>query len=165
MTNLESSKPVDVRRTEGALVAAFHRADPPLVWRFDLERNHSFSLALQGEDGDWELGLTSQKGEFYPVARFTTREDAEDAFAGVEKVLAKGRHSALRGALKIAGIVTVAALALATAFTLMVTYNVMHLASHYPGAETQAQGAAPPAMKNGVPLPADQYLRPPPLPQ
>ena len=89
MMTLESRKPVEAKRSGNTLIAAFHRANPPLVWRFDLERNHSFTLALQGDEGEWELGLTSPKGDFHPVARFALRDDAEDAFIKVEKILAQ----------------------------------------------------------------------------
>lgn len=74
-----------------ALVVSFNNAEPPLIWRLDLERNHSFTLSLQGEAADWDLGITTAKGEFYPIARFAEREDAEDSLARVNTVLSRNR--------------------------------------------------------------------------
>ena len=79
------NKKTEAKCNGSMLTVGFHAANPPLIWRFDLERNHSFTLALQGEDGDWELGVTSPKGDFYPVVHFAAREDAEEAFAGSKK--------------------------------------------------------------------------------
>ncbi len=78
---------ITAEKVGSTLVASFPSANPPLVWRFDLERNHTFTLALQGDDGEWELGMTSQKGEFYPVARFNHREEADLAMQKIERVL------------------------------------------------------------------------------
>ena len=48
---------------------------------------------MQGHDGEWELGVTSLKGEFHPIARFPLREDAEEAFETVARVLAQSRFA------------------------------------------------------------------------
>src|ERR1700733_14871189 len=93
---LPSGKPVKAKKIGGSLIAAFPGANPPVVWKFDLEKNHSFTMALQGEDGDWELGVTSPRGEFYPVARFLAREDADDAFACAQKAMLKREYNIWR---------------------------------------------------------------------
>ena len=148
-----SGKSVKAERVGSDLIASFGRAEPPLVWKFDLERNHSFTLALQGEEGDLELGVTSPKGEFYPIARFGAQEDADEAFAAVQKILMKGK----RGRLKtffvwFGGFIALAIVVLA--------------ASHYLGTRTSRMesvtgisGAS--QMPEGVPLPADQVLKQP----
>lgn len=87
------SKTISAKLVGSNLVATFPTANPPLIWKFDLERNHSFTIALQGENGDWELGITSPKGEFYPIAHFPAKEDAEEALGKVQKVLMKKKHS------------------------------------------------------------------------
>ena len=90
-------KSVQAKLVGNTLVATFRKSNPNLIWNFDLERNHSFTLALQGEDGDFELGVTSPKGEFYPVARFASREDAEEAFSAVQKILMKHKPGRIKG--------------------------------------------------------------------
>lgn len=91
--SLFNSKNVTAKLVGHNLVASFGTANPPLVWQFDLERNHSFTIALQGEGGDWELGITSPKGEFYPIAHFPSREDAEEALNKIQKILLKKKRS------------------------------------------------------------------------
>ena len=85
---ISARKAVEARKVGTSLVATFHRATPPLIWRFDLERNHSFTLTLQGEEGEWELGIASPRGEFHPVARFASREEAEESFNLVGDIMA-----------------------------------------------------------------------------
>ena len=80
-------KKTEAKCSRKMLTVAFHSADPPLIWRFDLERNHSFTLSLQGEEGDWELGVTTPKGDFYPIAHFAERETGEEALNEIETIL------------------------------------------------------------------------------
>src|SRR5580704_16554799 len=103
---LKRKKAVDAKRVGSTLVATFHNRDPSLIWTFDLERNHSFTVTLQGEEGDFELGVTSPKGEFYPVARFVTREDANEALQALQRVLMTGRFWWLSSALKSAAVLS-----------------------------------------------------------
>jgi hypothetical protein len=149
-------KAVEASVIGSSLVASFNKANPPLVWKFDLERNHSFTIALQGEEGDWELGLTSPKGDFYPVTHFLTREDAEDAFAGVQKALAKKKFSPLWFGLKIVlGLIVLA--------VLLIFFVPFLVAMH---AQNLSHGFRPPMMPpatmeeipQGVPEPADRFL-------
>jgi hypothetical protein len=153
-------KKTEAKCNGATLIVGFHAASPPLIWRFDLERNHSFTLALQGEDGDWELGVTSPKGEFYPVVHFTAREDAEEAFAKVEKALSlrKAAGSLAARWLKILlGVIAVMA-----AIIFLSIYSVNHKMSIRSSAiSSAAPVAATPQVEEGVPLSADDVLKPP----
>jgi len=162
--SLDTRKPVEAKRMGDSLVAAFHRANPPLVWRFDLERNHSFTLALQGDEGEWELGLTSPKGDFHPVARFAVREDAEDAFVKIEKILAKSGRPWFK--ISIRGVLLVILLLILTFLVLVIGDFVAKF--HGGASSLRSLSAAtlpapvpPPEIKPGVPLSADDYLKPP----
>ncbi|HEU0117545.1 MAG TPA: hypothetical protein VFR09_02825 [Alphaproteobacteria bacterium] len=172
------SKPIEIKLVGPNLVAAFHRAHPALVWRFDLERNHSFTLALQGDEGDWELGITSPKGEFYPFVHFSNREDAEEALAAVHKVLMSYRRPKTWLIVKIIAIAVVAFVLCWGAWDLyvhMLTSRIMAsqsstpiqqqptpLPSIPPAAPLQAPPAADPEdVPSGIPLPADEVLKPP----
>ncbi|MDE2028934.1 MAG: hypothetical protein KGI97_00045 [Alphaproteobacteria bacterium] len=143
-------------RLAGAmLTVGFHAAREPLIWRFDLERNHSFTLALQGEDGDWELGVTSPKGDFYPITHFAAREDAEEAFLAVEKALA--RRKSFFGAIGKAVLVLLV-------LALVVAAAVVGFGLYVGGPDsTPIAGvtSASPQLPEGVPLPANQVLQPP----
>ena len=159
-----SKKAVDAKRVGDSLVAAFHKANPPLVWRFDLTRNHSFSLALQGQESDWQLGLTSPTGEFQSVAHFPARADAEEAFAETEKILAQDKRPWLSVLMKILGILALLILVIALVFGILVGKAAMQLIpktqSFTPTASMPSN--TQPSAPVGVPLPADQMLRPPP---
>lgn len=158
---LDARKTVEARRVGDNLVAAFHRAHPPLIWRFDLERHHSFTLALQGEEGEWELGITTIKGEFHPVARFIDQEDAQQAFAKLQKVLSQGKHSWAFSIFKWSFIGFGLLFAAAITFAFLIGNEVMGMLRHPDISAISAPAPSVPETKNGVPLPADQYLRPP----
>src|ERR1700733_1220974 len=122
---LNTKKAVQAKLVGNTLVAVFRTSNPNLIWKFDLERNHSFTLALQGEEGDLELGVTSSKGEFYPIARFASQEDAEEAFTAVQKILMKGKRSWLKTLfIWIAGII---------GLVIVVTMGARYIGSHFSG--------------------------------
>lgn len=174
-------KSVQVKKVGNNLVASFHKANPPLIWNFDLDRNHSFSLALQGDEGDWDLGVTSPKGEFFSIAHFLEREDAEESFAKVEKILMKRRGRSVFGPILkytvlLAGIAVVVFAILAFLIgprtpgglsSSMGSMGRMAAPSGYPqprGAyqpSPVATPAAPQEIPRGVPVPADEALQAP----
>ena len=164
-----SKNSVKVRLVGNDLVAAFHSAQPPLVWKFDLERNHSFTVALQGEDGDWELGLNSTKGEFYPVAHFPLREDAEDALNKVQKILMKKRRSKIWGVLKFILILVFLALIVIVGGGYLIAHALPGMASAVMrttpmgpmNAPAQMMAPPPVAPEPGVPQSADDVLKAP----
>ena len=165
---LLSRPPVEARRIGATLVATFHRANPPLIWRFDLDRNHSFTLALQGEEGEWELGLTSIKGEFYPVARFAEHEDAEASFTLIGDIMATADRPWWGSVFKGIGLAFTMLLVVMIGFGIMVGRDVIKgLHPGTPVAETRigpadsASPTAPAAIKSGVPQAADDVLTPP----
>lgn len=163
---MNSHKKPNVRRVGTSLVATFDKANPPLIWRFDLERNHSFTLAMQGQDGEWELGVTSVKGEFHPVARFPLREDAEEALETVSGALNGGGFAWLPKALKTIGVLLL--LFLGAAFLTTFVTQVIHPAANVAQqplpeefSDKTPPAPAPPPPPNGVPLSADEVLKPP----
>lgn len=157
-------KKPDVRRVKSSLVATLSKANPPLIWRFDLERNHSFTLALQGQDNEWELGVTSPRGEFNPVARFPLREDAEEALAAIGGELAKGRLRWVGGFLKIIGMLALLLFIGAVVWSSFLRMSQHRLAQLESQQQVQApqRPTGPSATQNGIPLPADEVLKPPP---
>lgn len=158
---------LEVKRVGSTLIAGFHKAKPPLIWSFDLERNHSFTLALQGEEGDWELGVTSPKGDFYSVTRFLSREDADEAFARVQKALMTEKRSTswlvAKIAAAIAGFLVLMCVLLAVAFAVLQSrviqsMSAVHAVSPAPMVEAPAHN---PEAEPGVPVPADEFLKAP----
>ncbi|MDR3424953.1 MAG: hypothetical protein P4M13_07760 [Alphaproteobacteria bacterium] len=148
-------KKTEARRVGAMLTVGFHTAYPPLIWRFDLERNHSFTLSLQGDGGDWELGVTTPKGDFYPVAHFAERSEAEEALTQIEKVLAKNRGV---GAFILKSVVFIAVLAVLVG----VGASLVGLALSHHSTGPIAARLAPAAPQDGEPQAADDILQPPP---
>jgi hypothetical protein len=149
---------VKARKIGTSLIVAYPEAMPPLVWKFDLEKNHSFTLALQGEEGDWELGVASPKGDFYQVARFLAREDAEKAFARTQNTLMNGGTNLWR-LLGMVSMILVVVVALVVVGSFARTV-LMHGESR--SLETTAGALMPEGSKEGMPQSADQVLTPPP---
>jgi hypothetical protein len=171
---MTSGRKPDVRRVRSSLVATLSRANPPLIWRFDLDRNHSFTLALQGQDNEWELGVTSPKGEFNPIARFPARDDAEEALAAIGKELGRGRLSWVLGFLKMLALLMFLLFLAVLGWSLllrMAAQRPIRIQAPQQSMETVPALPAPPpvaaappaapAVTNGVPLPADEVLQPP----
>jgi hypothetical protein len=81
-----------VTRLPGSCLAITFRESVPLVlWQLELSKSSTAIVALRGKDDDWNLGLVESKGDFTVVAHFDNQDDAEAAFAAVQKAFMKGR--------------------------------------------------------------------------
>ena len=173
--SLRSGKSVEARRVGTSLVAAFHKANPPLIWRFDLARNHSFTLVLRKSGDQWILGLAPGENEFHPVACFASHAEAEEAFVTVEKILATSPYAWVRTTLKFFGFVAGGGGVCALLFLLCLwglevirgletthTTNQAFIDGSPISPSQPPKSAAAPVAKPGIPLPADEYLKPPP---
>ena len=143
------------------LTVGFPTANPPLVWRFDLERNHSFTLSLQGGAVDWQLGVTSPKGDFYTVAHFGTREEADDALAKVGTALAKKKPAFTSEATPTILMTRALTVVGCAAALILVVIVVFTFVIHKPRTASGTVSVAPAVMRDGVPLSADDVLKPP----
>jgi hypothetical protein len=148
-----------VKIVDHALVASFRDSNPPTVWRMDLEKNHSFAVAIQGREGDWELGIMSPRGEFTVVARFVTRGEVDVAFDGIQKVLLSApnsfRRKLLRAAVLTATVVGIIVLGVAI-ITLVPTGSTVTTSAP----QVMSAPAVPAVpIQSGIPLPADEVLR------
>ena len=147
------------RNQSPCLVATFRASAPPLLWQFDLEKNQSFTLGLQGVEGAWDFGVTLPRGEFQPVARFVSREDAEQAREIVRRALMK-RPIEIKAWLK--AVVSLAALAVVLFIALLLTgqgRSVPRMATSVSTQVEESSGTGEP--KYGVPQSADDVLKPP----
>jgi hypothetical protein len=88
-----SKQDVRARVVDHTLVATFRTSNPPTVWRMDMEKNHSFAVAIQKRANDWELGVMSPKGDFTVVARFDDREAVDQAMTEVEAAMFSNPNS------------------------------------------------------------------------
>jgi len=177
VNNLQAIFPVaqqqDVRAkvVDHTLVATFRTSNPPTVWRMDLEKNHSFAVAIQKRDADWELGVMSPKGDFTVVARFDDRAAVDVAMAAVEAAMFSNPNST--------GIKVWRVSAMTAAMVLLIIIGYLTLmwlgpqnnsnarvvapvaASSHPveqRAAAPAPSIAPPSIGRGVPIDADAVL-------
>ncbi|MGB4101417.1 MAG: hypothetical protein WBK91_05875 [Alphaproteobacteria bacterium] len=147
------------------LVASFRASNPPILWRLDMEKNHSFTLSIQKPAEDWELGVMSPKGEFAVVARFDERHEVDQAFTAVETAMFRNPHST--GA-KVWRISMMVAAILAVTMIGFIVYSVVQTALNpdvmrraaaaRPAAAAGATAATAPTLKSGVPADADAVL-------
>ena len=151
------SKRTEVTCNGQMLTVHFSTATPSLIWRFDLERNHSFTLSLQGEEGDWELGVTSPQGDFYPVAHFAAREDAEEAMIKVGKSLSRTSKGAGSGSRMLRALLIFCVL---VGCVVLVVIGVGFWAGH-PSPQLSSALSPSPMVQEGVPMSADDVLKPP----
>lgn len=163
---LEGKKPVEAQVNGQSLTVAFRKANPPMIWRFDLERNHSFTLAIQGEEGDWELGVTSPKGDFFAVTRFLDKEAADEAFNNVQKALTRHKSSWRKWlGRSVIALVLLIILGIVGFFAMtFYSFNSMTSAATNLGTMHNLGQQAYPAMQetyDGSPMPADQALQMP----
>lgn len=136
------------------LVVDFENSVPPMVWHCDLERVSSFTLLVRGSGDDWALGLVEHKGEFVSVARFDSREDAEDAFESVQKALVHRPSGQNHVWLRWFAVLLIAA-ALFSGMSLLGSKTQDDTAKPS-SAEMDVQ---PEADQKGVPLSADEFLQ------
>jgi hypothetical protein len=145
MKNAKVEAKVACHGPSPCLVVDFRASAPPVLWRFDLEKNHSFSFGLQDVEGGLVLGVAMPDGAFHAVARFARREDAEEARDAVRKALMK--RGRCRKWLKVLAVVVAA---------LLVLFLVLaSMGRPQAPAETAEQ-------EFGVPQVADDILKPPP---
>jgi len=157
------NKKTEAKCTGSMLTVGFHGANPPLIWRFDLERNHSFTLSLQGEEGDWELGVTSPRGDFHPVVHFSAREDAEEALMKVEKTLSRNKNpgSLILKVLMGLGIVAVIVVVAVVLFGTVILQHSSSLSTPVNPVTVLTPQSTPTTMPEGIPVTADDVLKAP----
>ncbi len=154
------SEKTSARAAGSILTASFGAASPPTAWRFDLEKNHSFTLALAEQKEGWELKVLLAQGEPVSIARFIARGDAEEALGQVSAALNKGigRDSDLPPLLQNFGLLGLAACVLML-FGLFAFFVI-----HTSGTSSPIQAPVKTSMaplKPGMPVSADDVLQPP----
>ena len=163
---------VNVVVGKDGLVAVFEKASPPTVWKFDLARNHSFSLRMKGdEEAGWDLGVVLSADDFQRVAHFADHDEAHAAFDAVQKVLTQKRFGKFW--LVVKWLLAAIVLFLVISFGMNALMPLLSSSASLPaGMPIPADMAfapsgkqapkAPVAPQAGVPQSADDVLQPPP---
>jgi len=106
-----------------------------------------------------ELGVTSPKGEFYPVVHFQAREDAEDWFCCRAKNTDEEKTLVMWRVFKVLAwiLVFVVLLAAGIGFMISLRITMSSMSSFMPWRSTCQTGRNP----HGVPVTADDVLKAP----
>lgn len=68
---------------DNALIGDFKDAVETAVWRMDLSRVHAVAFKVVQNGPHWDLGMEGPKGEFTPVASYTSADKAKRALRRV----------------------------------------------------------------------------------
>jgi hypothetical protein len=162
----EADEDVTVRLVGTTLVASFKNSEPVTLWHYDLEQNHSFSLALTERGGKWHLLLVEVNGDQKTIAEFPSRRDAEKALQSVQQaLLSEGRGDWL-SLLKPLGMLFVVIAVVYLLFSAMGWIFDDKPEKSSPIAPTtvtttkEKAGQSSTELPQGVPLSADDILKP-----
>jgi hypothetical protein len=149
--------------TTPCLVATFTASEPPAVWQFDLDKNHSFTLLLKEAEGLWALGFMEPGKSFIPVVRFASLDDAEAAYAAVQKALMKQQRLRRFRLWRWLFLVIAVLVLFVLSQSISVRFGTRKDALGT-GTTSLQQGSAPAPLnpgeiQNGVPLSADDVLK------
>ena len=167
------------RVVRASLTAVFRASLPPSVWQFDLEKNANFSLIQQDEGEGAALAVVTPVRENpVIVARFATREDAQEAWERVQKALISRKESR-RGKKSVWGWILLILVILFIGGSFLKASNqakmvglatmgvpagpTLPVPGYAPPAGLPKLGAAPRPveLQNGVPASADDVLKMP----
>jgi hypothetical protein len=157
-----SSKDLEARVVNNALVVSFLTADPPRVWRADMSGLASASLELrEGTPGKFRLVMKTGAGKEEDISTFTDKEAAHDALRAVTSAMLRGDGSSsgsssassapsagggiLKGVLWVVGVVVV----------LFIGAHLLVLAGG-PGGGKRSH--LPADVKQGTAVPADKIF-------
>jgi hypothetical protein len=142
------------------LTVNFRDSVTPVLWQLGLGGGQNAIITLRGKDDDWSIGLVEPKGEFTVVARFDNQEDAEAAFAEVQKTFMKGRSFWSYGLWRwvVAIVVIVGVMIIGSALTGSLS------GSKSSSKTTTEQSRSSGDPEKGVPLVADDVLKSPESP-
>ncbi len=157
---------VEARLARQSLLASFNSAAQPLLWQFDLEKNHSFTLSILEMGDAWELGVTEPDGTFSCVCRFPSRADAEEAYSAVAATIMKRKGRGGGCWRWFVAILVVFALLLAGSKVLNAVLSgtakapdsATSLSLSENPAQNMSKGSAPRKIQDGVPMQADEVL-------
>jgi hypothetical protein len=137
---------------DNALIGDFKDAVETAVWRMDLSRVHAVAFKVVQNGPHWDLGMEGPKGEFTPVASYTSPDKAKRA---LRRVACAMRHRGWGRRLVNAVMILL---------LLAVAYGVLTFI-FFPGGflptSATVGAAGPVAAQQGQSTSADAALRPP----
>jgi hypothetical protein len=147
-----SSKDVNAKVVNNALVVSFMASDPPRVWRADMSGLSTATLEVrEGQPGKFRLVMKRGDGAEEDISTFTDKASATGALKAVtDAMMSADEGTPAAGGTRRGGGFRKAALWIGGIFV------VLWLMSHFSG--PAAQRALPPGVKTGTPVPAEQLF-------
>lgn len=158
MFGCSSSRGLDAKVVNNALVVSFLTADPPRVWRADMTGLATATLELrEGQPGKFRLVMKTPGGKEEDISTFTDRETAANALRAVTEAMLRGESggspsSAAQGGFTMKRVLWIAGILLALYLVVQVLANALHNAGGGRG------GSLPPGVKAGTAVPADKIF-------
>lgn len=151
-----SSRGLDAKVVNNALVVSFLTADPPRVWRADMTGLATATLELrEGQPGKFRLVMKTPGGKEEDISTFTDRETASNALRCVTEAMLRGEggsysSSASSGGFPMKRILWIAGIVL----VLYLVVNGLSNALHNGGGGR----SLPAGVKAGTAVPADKIF-------
>ncbi|MEZ0225481.1 MAG: hypothetical protein ACAH83_13070 [Alphaproteobacteria bacterium] len=160
MFGCSSSRGLDAKVVNNALVVSFLTADPPRVWRADMTGLATATLELrEGQPGKFRLVMKTGGGKEEDISTFSDRETATNALRAVTDAMLQGESggSGLSASSGAGGGMTKKILWAAVIF--VVLYLIVQLlAGALHGAGGGRSGSLPTGVKAGTAVPADKIF-------
>ena len=152
---------VQAKLTSRVLLVSIESADLPLVWQWDVEKNHTYVATLRRCESGWDLGVVLPQQEFAQIAHFENYETAETALTVVRQALMKGACQSKRRILRWVVIIALAFLVLRFVPGLML--RLLHAPSSLRQEQMTSETQQPKQVEvlQGVPQAADDVLKAP----
>jgi hypothetical protein len=159
MFGCSSSRDLDAKVVNNALVVSFLTADPPRVWRADMTGLATATLELrEGQPGKFRLVMKTPGGKEEDISTFTDRETAANALRCVTDAMLRGEggnSSASSASTSSGGGV------MKKVFWITVVALVLYLIVQVLGNALHGGGGGrglPPGVKAGTAVPADKIF-------
>lgn len=136
---------------DNALIGDFKDAVETAVWRMDLSRVHAVAFKVVQNGSHWDLGMEGPKGEFTPIASYTSADKAKRA---LRRVACAMRHRGW-GRRLVSAVLLLLLLAVAYGVLTFIFFPAGILPS------STVDAAGPAGIHQGQPASADTALRPP----
>ncbi|TAL33053.1 MAG: hypothetical protein EPN97_09650 [Alphaproteobacteria bacterium] len=157
MFGCSSSRGLDAKVVNNALVVSFLTADPPRVWRADMTGLATATLELrEGQPGKFRLVMKTPGGKEEDISTFTDRETAANALRCVTDAMLRGEGGSSSSASTSAG-----GGMMKRVFWIAIVLLVLYLAVNVLANALHGGGGGrslPPGVKAGTAVPADKIF-------
>lgn len=154
------------RQSGHCIVASFVESSSPVICQIGLGGGQDIIISLREDNEIWTIGTIDKSGAFKAIAKFDNVKDAEDAYASLQKAVLKGKSFLQTNIGRwLASILIAFILLLLVDSVFNIVAEVKSVGSskiqQTEQTTTSSDQMASPEQKVGVPIPADEVLKPP----